>query len=124
MITVLCGIIVNSEDEIFIARRNPGKSLAGRWEFPGGKLEEGESEAECLKRELLEELGMQVEVGERLGENVHDYPTFSIRLIAYRCQFISASYQLSDHDEYAWVEKGELPIYDLAEADVPFVKII
>jgi 8-oxo-dGTP diphosphatase len=124
MITVLCGIIVNSEGEIFIARRKPGKSLAGKWEFPGGKLEEGEREAECLKRELLEELGMEVEAGECLGENVHHYPTFSIRLIAYRCRFVSASYQLTDHDQYAWVKKEELPNYDLAEADVPLVNLI
>jgi 8-oxo-dGTP diphosphatase len=124
MITVLCGIITNSEGKIFIARRKPGKSLPGKWEFPGGKLEEGEREADCLKRELLEELGMEVEIGERLGENVHRYPTFDIRLIAYRSNFFSASYQLTDHDDYAWVEKGELHNYDLAEADVPLVKLI
>jgi 8-oxo-dGTP diphosphatase len=121
MITVLCGIIVNTEGEIFIARRKPGKSFAGKWEFPGGKLEEGESESDCLKRELLEELGMQVQVGERLGENVHHYPTFSIRLIAYHCRFVSASYQLTDHDLYAWVKEEEFVNYDLAEADVPLV---
>jgi 8-oxo-dGTP diphosphatase len=124
MISVLCGIIVNPEGEIFIARRKPGKSLAGKWEFPGGKLEEGESESDCLKRELLEELGMEVEVGKRLGENVHHYPTFSIRLIAYRCSCISASYQLTDHDEYTWVKKDELVNYNLAEADVPLVEMV
>jgi len=124
MITVLCGIISNAEGEIFIARRKPGKSMAGKWEFPGGKLEPNESETDCLQRELLEELGMRVEVGEFLGENVHAYPSFTIRLLAYRCRFISASYELSDHDQYAWVKQEELLTYELAEADVPLVNFI
>jgi 8-oxo-dGTP diphosphatase len=121
MVKVLCGIITNSEGEIFLARRKPGKSLAGKWEFPGGKLEEGESEPECLKRELLEELGMEVIVHERVGENVHQYPTFQIRLIGYRCELVTATYALTDHDEYAWVKPEEILLYDLAEADVPLV---
>ncbi len=124
MITVLCGIISNSDGKIFIARRKPGKSMAGKWEFPGGKLEEGESEESCLKRELLEELGMKVEVREKLGHNEHQYPTFSIRLIAYQCTFVEASYELTDHDTYEWVKKEELMSYDLAEADVPLISLV
>lgn len=121
MINVLCGIITNSEGKIFLARRKPGKSLAGKWEFPGGKLEEGESEPECLKRELLEEIGMEVIVHDRLGENVHQNPTLQIRLIAYRCSLVNATYELTDHDTYAWVKPKELLNYELAEADVPLV---
>lgn len=124
MIQVLCGIITNSEDKIFIARLKPGKYMAGKWEFPGGKLEEGESEESCLQRELLEELGMKVEVGEKLGHNEHQYPAFSIRLIAYQCTFVEASYELTDHDTYEWVKKEELTQYDLAEADVPLIDLI
>jgi 8-oxo-dGTP diphosphatase len=124
MITVLCGIITNYEGKIFLARRKPGKSMAGKWEFPGGKLEEGESESECLKRELLEELGMEVIVHERVGENVHQYPSFQIRLIAYRCELVSATYELTDHDAYVWVQPEEIGQYDLAEADVPLMLYI
>ena len=123
MITVLCGIIYNTSGEVFLARRREGKSQAGKWEFPGGKLEAGESEAACLQRELLEELGMEVEVQERLGENVHDYVEVQIRLIAYRCKFIQATYVLTDHDEYAWVKPEEILKYDLAEADVAFLTL-
>lgn len=123
MITVLCGIISNSEGKVFIARRRPGKSMAGKWEFPGGKLELGESEQDCLKRELLEELGMQVEVVEKLVENEHYYETFSIRLIAYKCDFISATFALTDHDAYEWVKPDVLSNYELAEADVPFIEM-
>lgn len=124
MITVLCGIITNSEGKIFLARRKAGKSLAGKWEFPGGKLEEGESELECLKRELLEELGMEIIVHERVGENVHQYTTFQIRLIAYRCELVSATYTLTDHDAYVWLKPEEIFDYELSEADIPLILFI
>jgi 8-oxo-dGTP diphosphatase len=124
MINVLCGIIRNLEGQIFIARRRQGKSMAGKWEFPGGKLEPGETEQDCLQRELFEELGMQVKVGEKLGENEHHYENFSIRLIAYRCEFISASYELTDHDKYEWVRPEALRKYELAEADLPLLDLI
>lgn len=124
MINVLCGIISNSEGQIFIARRKPGKSMEGKWEFPGGKLEPDETEKACLQRELLEELGMQVKIGEKLGENEHHYETFSIRLIAYQCEFISATYELTDHDIYRWVSNNELLNYDLTDADIPFLQLI
>lgn len=124
LIVVLCGIISNSKGEIFIARRKEGKSMAGKWEFPGGKLEAGESEQECLKRELQEELGMKVEVGMRLGENEHHYESISIKLIAYQCTFVSATYSLTDHDRYTWLNKEEIKKYDLAEADKPLLKLI
>ena len=123
MITVLCGIITNVEGEIFIARRKPEKSMAGKWEFPGGKLESNETEKSCLCRELNEELGMKVNVGERLGVNVHQYETFSIKLIAYQCDFISATFELTDHDEYRWVTIETLTDYDLAPADIPLLKL-
>lgn len=124
MINVLCGIITNTEGQIFIARRRQGKSMAGKWEFPGGKLEPGETEQAYLQRELHEELGMHVNVGVKIGENEHHYETFSIRLIAYKCEFISATYALTDHDAFAWVEVEELKEYELAEADVPFLEMI
>ncbi|MGB1518467.1 MAG: NUDIX domain-containing protein, partial [Crocinitomicaceae bacterium] len=65
IITVICGIITNAEGKIFIARRKKDKSLGGKWEFPGGKIEKDETQEECLQRELNEELNMQVKVGEK-----------------------------------------------------------
>lgn len=124
MITVLCGIISNSTGEVFIARRKQGKSMASKWEFPGGKLEEGESEQECLQRELFEELGMTVQVKAKLGENEHHYTGFSIRLIAYQCDFVSATYELTDHDMYTWVSKDQVLDYNMAKADIPIVGMI
>lgn len=83
IIDVVCAFIRKEEGNIFIARRADHKSMAGKWEFPGGKVEEGETPQEALKKlEIEEEFGMSIEVGEFVGENVHHYPNFSIRLIA------------------------------------------
>lgn len=117
-IKVVCGIIYNN-DRIFICRRNPHKSLAGYWEFPGGKLESGEQEADCLQRELLEELGMKVEVGSHFKTVIHQYDSFTIELIAYTCRFLEASYHLTDHDLYEWVDEVALREKLLAPADIP-----
>jgi len=121
MITVLCGLIRNTQDQIFIARRASHKSMAGKWEFPGGKLEASEAQKDALQRELWEELRMRVTVNNYVGTSVHQYPDFTIQLIAYHCTFVSATYNLSDHDTYAWVLPSELKDYDLAEADKPFI---
>jgi len=117
---VVCGII-NHEDKIFIARRKKGKDFAGKWEFPGGKIEIGESEQNALKRELKEELGMNVNVQNKIAYNLHEYETFKINLIAFKCDFISAKFQLIDHDQYKWVLPEHLKNYELAEADLPFI---
>jgi 8-oxo-dGTP diphosphatase len=98
--------------------------LAGLWEFPGGKLENGETEQECLRRELEEELGIKVKVGEFFMENNHDYGTKSILLKAYFCDLFSGNITLNDHDMIAWVTKKELQNYEFAPADVPFIKAL
>ena len=124
IITVICGVITNAEGKIFIARRKKDKSLGGKWEFPGGKIEKDETQEECLQRELNEEFNMQVKLGEKLGENEYHYENFSIRLIAYNCEFISATYELMDQDTYEWVSKESLTNYELAEADIPLINLI
>ena len=76
--------IIQRDEKYFVARRKTGKHLEGFWEFPGGKIEEGESPENSLQRELQEEFGVTVEVGAFLGENTHDYGSAIIRLRAYR----------------------------------------
>lgn len=123
MLEVVCGIIYK-KDKIFIARKKKGKPLAGYWEFPGGKIEQNENPKKALIRELEEELGMVVSVGNQFGENLYQYPDKTIKLIAYSCTFIKASYNLIDHDKYEWVTIKELSNYQFAQADLFFVKMI
>lgn len=120
-IKVVCGIIYQ-DNRIFICRRNADKSLGGYWEFPGGKVEPGEGETDCLVRELQEELGMEVVVGDHFKTVDHSYDETTIELSAYVCTFVSATYELIDHDAYEWVDKGALLEYKLAPADVPIAQ--
>jgi 8-oxo-dGTP diphosphatase len=124
IMNVVCAIMRNEEGKIFIARRAAHKSMAGKWEFPGGKIEENEKPQEALKREMEEELGVTIEVGVYLGDHVHHYPSFSIRLIAYESKYLNGKYELMDHDQIDWVTAAELKEFDFAEADIYFTKLI
>lgn len=92
---------------------------AHKWEFPGGKIEPGESPEAALKRELLEEMNMKVEVGERLTTITHEYPDFTITMQAYLCHLRSPHFALTEHEQYAWLPSSELPTLEWCAADVP-----
>ncbi|MGI1659493.1 MAG: 8-oxo-dGTP diphosphatase MutT [Desulfitobacterium sp.] len=111
--------IIFRDNQVFIARRAPGEKHAGGWEFPGGKVEVGESPEECLRRELLEEFGVEVEVKEFVMESIYTYTQGSIRLLAYMVNILNGEPQLRVHDCYEWVNTGELLDYNLLPADVP-----
>lgn len=123
IIKVVCGIIFK-EDRVFLCRRKGDKSLGGYWEFPGGKIEANETAAASLHRELQEELGMKVIVGEHFKSVIHAYNTITIELIAYLCKFQDATYTLSDHDRYEWIERTHLLNYNLAPADIPIAEAL
>ncbi|AIQ50799.1 (deoxy)nucleoside triphosphate pyrophosphohydrolase [Paenibacillus sp. FSL R7-0331] len=122
MIDVAAAIIHNEEGKLLIARRKPGKAQAGLWEFPGGKLEPGEAAAECLIRELMEEMNIEIRPYEYFDCHEHDYGTAQIRLIAWKAEFVGGTFELTDHDAWSWAERSELAEYHFAQADVPFVK--
>ncbi len=117
MIKVVCGIIYKNR-QILICRKKPDKSLGGYWEFPGGKIEAGETAPEALYRELKEELGMSASIGKRYTTVFHSYETCTIELTAYICQFEEASFRLTDHDCYKWIDANDLNMYNLAPADI------
>jgi 8-oxo-dGTP diphosphatase len=121
MILVVCGIITKNS-KVLICKRKPGKSMAGFWEFPGGKIESNELPEEALKRELLEELGMKVELHNYFTTIVHSYKDLTISLIAYKCKFQEATFNLTDHDAYKWIDILDLLNWKLAEADIPIAK--
>lgn len=117
MIQVVAAVIIK-DDKVFLARRAAHKDHAGKWEFPGGKIEQGESPQQALQRELLEELGVDVKIHDAMESYVHTYPHLQIELLPYRTELLTEDFQLTDHDEVKWVPVSELMEYDLTEADV------
>lgn len=122
MINVVAAIIKNGEGEILITQRNLKKSQGGLWEFPGGKIEKGETREEAIIREIKEELTIEINVESYLGEKVFEYPEKSINLIALNCRVKSGNIYLTEHEEARWVEKEELNSFEFAPADIFIVK--
>jgi len=122
LIEVAAAIIRNEAGLILIARRREGKSQAGLWEFPGGKLEPGESPEACIRRELREEMNIDVEALDYFAANEHDYGSVSIRLIGWHAVYRGGDIRLTDHDDYRWAALDELGRYSFAPADIPLVE--
>jgi 8-oxo-dGTP diphosphatase len=114
--------ILEWKGQILIAQRGAGDPLAGKWEFPGGKIEPGETPEGCLQREIKEELNIEVAVGESFGTSRHDQPEAVIELIAFRTTWVAGTIQVGEHAAYRWVAPGDLAQYDFAPADLPFVR--
>lgn len=113
------------EGRILIMRRAPFMSWAGWWEFPGGKLEQGESPEECLARELREELHIDAEIGDFLTENSHGYDFGIVHLSVYRVNEWSGDIALTVHDEMCWVPVAELADFPkLLPADIPVARAL
>ena len=121
MIVVTAAVIVKDR-KVFAARRGKGKHLEGCWEFPGGKLEQGESPEECLRRELVEEFGIDAQVGNLVGESIYDYGNKVIRLMSYRVTHITGEFKLHDHDEIRWLSIENLMDVEWAPADIPLLE--
>lgn len=119
-IRVVCGII--EQNGLILATQRSGKmSLPLKWEFPGGKLEPGETLQQCLLRELQEELGVTVRVGQGLTPVDHDYPDFSVTLYPFRCDQLSGAPVLHEHLNSCWLPPGRLAELDWAAADQPII---
>jgi 8-oxo-dGTP diphosphatase len=122
MIEVAAAVIENREGRILIARRKAEITLGGYWEFPGGKMEAGESAAACAARELKEEMDVHIETGDILAETVHDYGTKVVHLIAVNAILLSGHMRLHDHDDIRWVAVSEMGDYLFAPADEAIVE--
>lgn len=116
--------IIIENNKVLLTRRAPGEKHAGWWEFPGGKVEAGESPELALQRELFEELEIDAAIGEKLIENIHRYDTGTIRLMAYHATILSGDLSLHVHDEYQWVSIHELTQFQLLPADVPIAAFL
>ncbi|MFO1481841.1 MAG: (deoxy)nucleoside triphosphate pyrophosphohydrolase [Verrucomicrobiaceae bacterium] len=122
-VPVVCAILVR-EGRVMLAQRPPGKKLGGLWEFPGGKVEPGETAEAALHRELHEELGCTVRVTQALPSCIHKYPWGSIELIPFVCELTPESPEPHPHEHSAiiWVQRDQIINHDLAPADVPVLK--
>lgn len=124
MIDVVAAILENEKNEILIAKRKKDKILGGFWEFPGGKVEKGETPKESLIRELKEEMNVDIEIVEYIGENIYHYERGNINLIAFKAKILNGNIQLVDHEEYVWTEVYKLKDYKLAPADIPIANLL
>ena len=123
MINVTAAIL-RRQNEILIARRPIGDQLEKKWEFPGGKVEDGETPEKCLSRELQEELDIETAVGAHLISNEHHYDHCSICLMAYEVVLVNGTPAPGFHDKIKWVAIENLDNYDFAPADLPIVSFL
>lgn len=109
------------EDKIFCAQRANKGPLALKWEFPGGKVEEGENHNDALKREIYEELDTVIEVKDYCMTVKHQYKTFHLTMHAYFCEVIKGDLKLKEHVDSCWLTVEQLDSLDWSAADIPIV---
>jgi 8-oxo-dGTP diphosphatase len=118
---VACAII-EKDGAVLSTQRSESMSLPLKWEFPGGKIREGERPEDCLKREVHEELELEIAVGKGLTPVTHRYPEFTVTLYPFLCTITDGEMVLHEHKDLAWLQPERLHELDWAEADAPILK--
>lgn len=121
MIKVVCAILVRQK-EIFIAQLNKNSDRPLLWEFPGGKIEKEETEEEALKREIKEELNVEIEIIQKLISAKHAYPAKTIELIPFLCKIITGNLVLAEHADYKWISLNDLSYAAFSAADKKLIQ--
>ena len=122
MINVVAAVIKNEKGKILIAQRNLKKSQGGLWEFPGGKIEVGESREAAIIREIKEELAIDIYVMNYIGEKMFNYSDKNVNLIAFECGIIKGDIRLLEHEDAKWVGSDELERFEFSPADMFIVE--
>lgn len=117
-------VIWNQSGQILIDKRKLEGAMGGLWEFPGGKIEAGETVVDCIVREIREELAIEITVGKHLISIDRTYPTFQITLIVHHCQYIGGIPQPLESDEIRWVRIGDLDKYQFPAANMAIINAI
>jgi 8-oxo-dGTP diphosphatase len=116
------GAVIVENGKILCAQRGPSKSLPLKWEFPGGKIEEGESPQEALRREINEEMQCEIEIGEQVEHTVYEYDFGVVHLTTYYCKLTEGIPILTEHVSFKWLSPNELKSLDWAPADIPAIE--
>ncbi|UOK49042.1 (deoxy)nucleoside triphosphate pyrophosphohydrolase (plasmid) [Bacillus tropicus] len=123
-VSVVGAVIFNERNEVLCALRSPKMSLPNYWEFPGGKINEGEMPQEALIREIKEELGCLISVGEKIEEVDHEYENIIVHLATYKAYIESGVPKALEHADLKWVQVKKLLELKWAPADIPTVDIL
>ncbi|GAB2507974.1 CTP pyrophosphohydrolase [Corynebacterium atrinae] len=118
------GAVIVRDGLILAVKRGPNKALPGKWEFPGGKVEDGESPTDALRRELREELLCEATIGDVITTTTHNYNFGTVVLTTFYCALKHDEPTLTEHVDLHWLQPAELLSIDWAPADVPAVKIV
>jgi 8-oxo-dGTP diphosphatase len=118
---VACAII-EREGKVLAAQRSASMTLPLKWEFPGGKIEADESPEECLSRELMEELGVTVFIGDALPLATHGYIDFTVTLYPFTCRLTGGVITMHEHHALQWIEPQRMQELDWAAADLPVIR--
>lgn len=120
-IKAVAGLIINQNGEVLCTQRSAGKQeyTSFKWEFPGGKVEEGETDHQALKRELQEELEIEVEILDKFFQVEHTYPDFHLSMPVYLCKLKSNDIKLMVHKSSMWLKPSEMMTLEWVEADIP-----
>ena len=119
---VVGAIIKNEKKEIFCALRSPEMTLANYWEFPGGKIEAGETPEQALAREITEEFNCSIEVGDKVEDTTYEYEKVIVRLETYKAKLLTGEPIALEHAETKWVPREQLLQLNFAPADIPAVQ--
>lgn len=126
IVKTVAGVIKNERGQILCTLRDQGKYdyVSFKWEFPGGKIEEGETNEQTLARELHEELEIDVKIGDFFYQVEHDYPDFHLSMAVYECDLISKEMKMNVHKGIKWLYPEDIITLDWAQADIPVAELI
>jgi mutator protein MutT len=117
-------VIKNQQGKILIDRRKQSGEMGGLWEFPGGKIELGETVEECIQREVKEELDIEIAVGDRLTTITHTYKTFNVTLYVHDCQYLSGQAKTLECEEIRWVKPAQMNQYQFPSANIQIINLL